>query len=1260
MAAPRHSAHELFDPPPQPDVGSWRFHDFVALQMATADVIDVGSGSSTGRKRGRPKKRKRDSSAYESGSMTAAKRSARKQSAAAAGTISEEEGALPPPIVDGEDFAALLAKAAATDWARAQTQPMSATAAAGGEEDGGAVATDGGAGAQGGTHLEREDDLVDGVPDIDGASAIGTELSDNVDICVDCERLGELLCCDRCPRSFCLPCLGLQAAPDGDDHWFCGRCGDSDDAGNGAEPFDREHYDSLARTARYEEELAADAEAGDEELVTDDGHGEDAGEGAGAGAGSGTRKRRRKASSSSSDSDDDDDEEDGNEGANLADEDDWDADFIDDSNKELFDTDLLVYRKCFAFDDNIYAQPSSKAYRDTDRHNHHKNVLQKLQSELFAEGSELDRHWAATTGKMEADMAAHGSSNATYRKVQAHGQLHASRASAAGQLALPGLTLGQVAPDAPEIGEAAVRAAAAHSAESLERDIELAVSFLGIAAKKVKAKEAAAAAGGKGSSNSSGSASAADGGAGAGSFSSSSFSAASSSSAAESASDPSSSSPSDMREMGTRCAEIVIRSMAEAGLRKRLFSKAHWHVPQPVILRPLNGPNCAAATGTGVFAQLAANIASAASSEAGAASSSSSSSSSSTAHALSSSAPERGPKKRGRPRADASQDAALEGCFKLDNEALFGSGAFSGIDADCAALGLHPFQMMKEACKAVDKEVEERSNAAAAAAAAAAQQVEAAAEQEEAAAMASSAGADGEALAPSLFASLSVTHPAGASSAFAADGPAMVLAAAGDAYDGGGETYRVDEEEYQSVRASSSSLPASASTSASSHASTSAQMATIGAGNLPQLLTSLLPGALHHSQSGPVLLLGNSHLSDVLVQTPAGPGLSLRRLAVIGQKFFTDLLTSLDAQAPLGTGDSSNGSSRSGSGGCDGGATAASSSNSSSSSFSNSGSNSSASVSRTGQASASAAYAATTNGVTVATLSSSATGLRASAKWTGSFSAAASSAVAPTAVSSSSAVAAAANVPKLALGAALGQPSQVAAANGTSGNAVRRSFYHSSSSSPAPAPAPASSVTQAPAASVAMPRADAAEGDADSHDEGGASPIMGGTIGTVSGAVRAPSSAAVGAGAGGVPVRSQSAATQAAGDEADEDDDADREDGAGGEDDDGRTVGEDEEEEEECAEEDDVDMGDNNSPDLGRGVAAASSNGAAAPSGGWPTPSPSAGAVTGTRVGGDAAAFTGAESSQELEASFGEFQKATSSAECSREEEEGPGELEGA
>jgi hypothetical protein len=46
---------------------------------------------------------------------------------------------------------------------------------------------------------------------------------DNLNICNDCEYGGDnLLCCDNCPRSFHLPCIGLRLVPDGE--WSCEMC----------------------------------------------------------------------------------------------------------------------------------------------------------------------------------------------------------------------------------------------------------------------------------------------------------------------------------------------------------------------------------------------------------------------------------------------------------------------------------------------------------------------------------------------------------------------------------------------------------------------------------------------------------------------------------------------------------------------------------------------------------------------------------------------------------------------------------------------------------------------------------------------------------------------------------------------------------------------------------------------------------------------------------------------------------------------------
>lgn len=48
---------------------------------------------------------------------------------------------------------------------------------------------------------------------------------ENVGLCVECREMpeGAVVCCDGCPRSFCLPCLKLENAP-AEDPWKCGHC----------------------------------------------------------------------------------------------------------------------------------------------------------------------------------------------------------------------------------------------------------------------------------------------------------------------------------------------------------------------------------------------------------------------------------------------------------------------------------------------------------------------------------------------------------------------------------------------------------------------------------------------------------------------------------------------------------------------------------------------------------------------------------------------------------------------------------------------------------------------------------------------------------------------------------------------------------------------------------------------------------------------------------------------------------------------------
>ncbi|GBG32642.1 PHD finger protein 21A [Hondaea fermentalgiana] len=47
--------------------------------------------------------------------------------------------------------------------------------------------------------------------------------SENEDFCSLCEQGGDLLLCDGCPRSYHLPCLGIEEPPE-EDEWFCPEC----------------------------------------------------------------------------------------------------------------------------------------------------------------------------------------------------------------------------------------------------------------------------------------------------------------------------------------------------------------------------------------------------------------------------------------------------------------------------------------------------------------------------------------------------------------------------------------------------------------------------------------------------------------------------------------------------------------------------------------------------------------------------------------------------------------------------------------------------------------------------------------------------------------------------------------------------------------------------------------------------------------------------------------------------------------------------
>ena len=46
----------------------------------------------------------------------------------------------------------------------------------------------------------------------------------NRDHCSVCRDGGDLLCCDRCPKSFHLDCIGLKEEDVPEDSWYCKKC----------------------------------------------------------------------------------------------------------------------------------------------------------------------------------------------------------------------------------------------------------------------------------------------------------------------------------------------------------------------------------------------------------------------------------------------------------------------------------------------------------------------------------------------------------------------------------------------------------------------------------------------------------------------------------------------------------------------------------------------------------------------------------------------------------------------------------------------------------------------------------------------------------------------------------------------------------------------------------------------------------------------------------------------------------------------------
>ena len=53
---------------------------------------------------------------------------------------------------------------------------------------------------------------------------IGVERDGNADMCCLCNQGGSLLCCDRCPASYHMRCIGEQAKSLPEGEWACPEC----------------------------------------------------------------------------------------------------------------------------------------------------------------------------------------------------------------------------------------------------------------------------------------------------------------------------------------------------------------------------------------------------------------------------------------------------------------------------------------------------------------------------------------------------------------------------------------------------------------------------------------------------------------------------------------------------------------------------------------------------------------------------------------------------------------------------------------------------------------------------------------------------------------------------------------------------------------------------------------------------------------------------------------------------------------------------